>query len=120
MIDETSVVTYHSENAPREELTWMAQVVLSNGKFWGMYFIGKTEQEAVDKAVNQWNNIYKDIKDFEKVENEMIEKPSGRGHHLAGKVWMIHKTTREKVRIDPDQVIEYEFKGYEKGGPRSK
>lgn len=117
MIDETSVVTYRSENAPREELLWMAQVVLSNGKFWGMYFTGKTEEEVVIKAVNQWNEIYKNIDGFEKIENEYVEK---RNHHFAGKVWMIHSFTRAKQRVNPDEVAKYEAEGWVKGGPRSK
>lgn len=113
MIDETDIVTYRSENAPREELTWMAQVVLPNNNYWGVYFTGSTEQEAVLKAIKCWNAEEAKL-------NPDGSKVDGRGSHFAGKVWMIHKQTREKIRIDAGQVAEYEFKGYERGGPRSK
>lgn len=56
MIDETDVVTYKSENAARSDLNWIAQVVLPNGKYWGVYFTGSTESEVVAKAIDLWNS----------------------------------------------------------------
>jgi hypothetical protein len=43
-------------------------------------------------------------------------KPS---HGLAGKVWLVNKTLREKKRVDPSEVDAMLAQGWEKGGPRT-
>ena len=114
MIDETSVVTYqacHGNNLP-QQLQFIAQVMLPNGKFWGVYFTGSTQIEVVNKAIACWNAEEAKIKE---------RLPTGAGqvfenqHHFAGKIWMFNKQTGDKVRIDSAQITEYEFKGYERG-----
>lgn len=47
-------------------------------------------------------------------------KVDGRGAHFIGKVWMIHKNTRQKIRCTKEEVAEYQAKGFERGGARSK
>lgn len=41
-------------------------------------------------------------------------------HGLAGKVWVLNRTTGHRTRIDVSEVVSYEANGYVKGGPRSK
>ena len=43
----------------------------------------------------------------------------GLGRNI-GKIWMLNRQTGERVRVMPNEVVEYEIKGYIKGGPRSK
>lgn len=40
-------------------------------------------------------------------------------HGLAGKVWLVNKTLREKKRVDPSEVDAMMAQGWEKGGPRT-
>lgn len=49
--------------------------------------------------------------------NDKVEKQS---HGLAGKVWMINRSTQTKTRVDPSQVAEFETRGFVRGGPRSR
>jgi len=54
--------------------------------------------------------------------NDGIVTATNRGHHFAGKVWMVKQIdglTKHKTRVDQSQVAEYEAQGYKKGGPRS-
>lgn len=46
---------------------------------------------------------------------------SGRGHHFAGKVWMIKEDgwEKKKIRVDKSEVEKYEAEGWKRGGPRS-
>lgn len=48
-----------------------------------------------------------------------IPANESRGHHFAGKIWMVNKSTNHKTRIDQSQLSEYEANGYVRGGPRS-
>lgn len=40
-------------------------------------------------------------------------------HHNAGKVWMVNKQTGDKKRIAESEIVQYEWAGYVRGGPRS-
>jgi hypothetical protein len=109
----TNIVTYHSLNAKSSE-QWLAYVVLPDGNQWLVRFTGETEEIAKAKAVRLY-------------ESECSKRPTdldedfvdGRGQHFKGKAWLIHKITREKIRVPLEQVDEY-LGEYERGGPRSK
>lgn len=118
-IDDTNVVTYRSENAAREELVWAAFVVLPNGDYWGVRFNGRTEAEAIDRAIQLWNNE-KAKWSKRQPENDPWADVKAEQHHLANKVWMIHSETREKKRVALTEISLYEKNGYVRGGPRSK
>lgn len=111
----TQTVTYHSQNAAPHE-AWIAYAVLPNGQRWNVMVTASTESEAVDKItslydaeINKWKNT-----------GEGAKISVNRGHHFAGKVWMIHSFTKAKQRVNPDEVAKYEAEGWIKGGPRSK
>lgn len=112
-----NTITYFSFNAKPHE-AWMAYAVLPNGQRWGVYSTASTEEEAKAKIValyksecnKQWNSL----------DNKLIEAVKSTQHHFAGKVWMIHKETRDKKRVALTEISLYEKNGYERGGPRSK
>jgi len=123
----TQTITYHSNNAAPHE-AWSAYVVLPTGKRWGVVAFGETEQQAVDKIVSLYQDEAAkfDRAPWSKTAQPLINTTPqsydnrGRGHHFAGKVWMIHSFTRAKQRVNPDEVAKYEAEGWVKGGPRSK
>jgi hypothetical protein len=141
MIDETDVVTYRSDNAARDNLRWVAYVVLPNGKYWGVMFTGETEEIAVAKAIELWNS---ERARFSLIQEPKFNKPEafaapisssnpwaatrtselpfkdGRGAHFAGKLWMRHIETRKLVRVSANQVDSHLANGYERSSPRSK
>lgn len=118
-----NIVTYHSSNAMPHE-AWLAYVELENGQQWLVRCTGHTELEARTKAQVLWDreqhkyrlsNIVKDI--------QPAKQPSGRGAHLhglAGKAWVINRSTGHRCRIYPNELAKYEQDGYVRGGPRSK
>lgn len=121
----TEITAYHNATAPVYR-QWIAYVVLSDGKLWGVYAIGSTEDEAVRKIValweserakvtivDPWANANQPRANVEQAHNEAK-------HHRAGKIWMRHKETRELVSIPLTEITMYEGKGYERSGPRSK
>lgn len=141
MIDDTDIVTYKSDNAAREDLLWLAYIVLPNGEYWGVRFNGATEEIAKTKALATWQREQEKWKALEPLIEQTNQqfKPQGaaigsqllintndpwaeaeKQHHLAGKVWMIHKDSREKKRVALTEIVMYEKLGYERGGPRSK
>ena len=119
------IVTYHSANA-KPEKAWVAYIVLLNGNYWGVRFDGPNEQYVIDKARAQWEVERKRVMDSPindidgEDEEEVDEKPTGRGSHFVGKAWLIHTVTREKIRVPKEEVDKYLLNGYERGGPRSK
>lgn len=103
----------------------MAQIELPNGNYWGVYCVGATEIEVRSKIadlwaketakimINPWRNL--------DMESGDVSGLVGKQHHLAGKVWLIHKVTREKVRVEPEIAEDRLATGHwERGGPRSK
>ncbi len=117
------VVTYSSVNAnPKER--WMAYIVLPNGSLWLVRFVGETEQIAKDKAIRLWEAerakvSAQPINDGFAAKAEWPKPADGRGSHFAGKAWLIHKETREKIRVPVEEVSKY-LNEYDRGGPRSK
>lgn len=106
-------ITYHSQNAnPYEQ--WIAYIIMANGQRWNVAAFAVSEDEAIEEITNLWAIERSKIK---------IIDPWGdiepKQHHLAGKIWMIHKETRNKVRISLTEITMYENKGYIRGGPRS-
>ncbi len=121
MIDDTDVVTYHSENCARTELAWVAYVVLPNGEYWGVRFNGATEEIARTKAIATWNAEREKYKKLEPlVTNSWDSVPEQKQHHFANKIWMRHKQDRTLVRVLLTEITMYEGKGYIRSGPRSK
>lgn len=130
-----NIVTYHSTNAKPNE-AWLAYVVLPNGEQWLVRCTGHSELEAKTKAQVLWDREQKkyrahnDLVDAEAGDVKVVHNhgtpnsfsvaPSGRGAHFAGKVWVIHQTTRELKRIDPKELDSHLADGYVRGGPRSK
>jgi hypothetical protein len=121
------VVTYSSENAnPKEK--WMAYIVLPNGELWLVRFTGETEQIAKDKAIRLYEAERAKVRATEPSEvkadgfssNTAWPKPSS-GHHLAGKRWIIHVASREKLRIEEGRAAEMVASGeWNYCGPRAK
>jgi hypothetical protein len=123
----TEITAYHNPTAPwfRE---WIAYVVLSDGKLWGVYAIGATEEAAKAKISSLWENEQAKFKtqssswDDLTIKDPFTGRPVGEGkqHHFANKVWMRHKIERNLVRVPLTEITMYEGKGYERSGPRSK
>jgi hypothetical protein len=121
MID---VVVYHSTNSKPDE-AYLAFVVLPDGNQWLVRFTGQTAAIAEDKA----RRLYEAERAKFAARNQMHEddaevdvaKPAadGRGHHFAGKAWMIHRVTRVKIRVPKADVASY-LGEYDLGGARSK
>lgn len=129
-------ITYYSQNAPAGQ-EWMAMALLPNGQRWLVTSSAGSEAEAVEKItalyqseINKHKPAYVQMigRTTRPLQNNntMVEgwlngpAKSGRGSHFVGKVWLIHSTTREKIRVDKNEVEKYLNEGWEKGGPRSK
>lgn len=107
----TNYVTYQLQYGNMPEHHWMAYVVMPNGKLWMVPSFAATEKEAVDKIVALW--------EAERAKVQINGEPEQ--HHLAGLVWVIHKNTREKKRVSPQEAEGLlAFGEWERGGPRSK
>lgn len=118
------VVTYHSTNAkPNEQ--WAAFLVSSSGDQLPMKFTGKDEQTVKTRAV-EWFKAEKVRQTallgeaVNEAHDEDIKSTGGRGHHFAGKIWVINRQTDDKRRIEPNELAGFEAQGYVRGGPRSK
>lgn len=121
----TEFTTYHSTNATPDN-EWIAY---ANG--WQVRCVGATEQEAKDRALALWN---RERARWDNVPHSDTVKPSqheeiaiARGgwgevkqHHLAGKVWLMNRTTGHKCRVSAGEVAGLMGQGYVKAGPRSK
>lgn len=117
-----NTVTYYSINVNPAE-AWLAFIILSDGSRLNIVFSADTEQKAVEKAVNFYEtekNKQKAIVGSSKPEEDTEASKSGRGQHFAGKAWLIHEVTRQKIRVPHAEVNDYLSKGYIRGGPRSK
>lgn len=123
--DEIQVVTYHSVNAKPQE-QWLGYVVLPDGNRWLVSFSGTDEASVIAKAkavyladkAKQARIYGVDNGDIEE-EDKPEKHTEGRGHHFAGKVWVVNRTIHDLRRIDPSELEGYLAKGYVKGGPRS-
>ena len=133
-----NIITYHSSNAKPHE-AWLAYVELDSGEQWLVRCTGHTELEAKTKAQVLWdrertkyNRNIEPLKDDgvytgdRRLENAMTAEAhiaKGRGSHLhgmAGKIWVINRSTHHLCRIDPNELAKFEQDGYVRGGPRSK
>jgi hypothetical protein len=118
------VITYrvHSGN-PKPGFEWSAYIVLPNGEYWAVRFNGSTEELAKSKAIALWTKEQERFKRFAEDEDEeeidVSAKHDRRGAHFSGKAWLIHKITREKIRVPKEDVEQY-LGEYERGGARSK
>ena len=110
-----NIVTYHSVNSKPHE-AWLAYIVLSTGEQWLVRCVGHTEEEAKTRAQALWE---KEQARYATV-NAMCEPSEGRGHHFAGKVWVINRETHDLRRIALSELASYEAQGYVRGGPRSR
>lgn len=120
----TEITAYHNATAPVYR-QWIAYIVLNDGKLWGVYAIGATEEAAKAKISTLWESErVKATAIVDKWVDNGIKKSSDpwaeTKHHRAGKIWMRHKETRELVSIPLTEIMMYEGKGYERSGPRSK
>jgi hypothetical protein len=130
-----NVITYHSVN-PDALTPWVAYIVLENGEYWGVRFSEHTEEAVIDAALNRWK--------IEKAKGERLSPsapvtptaklpamrtkpstnlsttPSPEATGLAGKVWMLNRTSGHRARINASELDSYLSQGYVKGGPRSK
>lgn len=112
------VVAYHNPNLLP---AWIAYIVLPNGEYWGVRFEGSTKRIATTKALRLWESERAKYAKLDSSPNESV-KPmqSSRGHHFAGKVWVINRATHDLKRVGQDELAAYEANGYVCGGPRSK
>lgn len=130
------IVTYHSTNNKPE---WFAYCKPS-GEFLGVRFEGSSEAEAIERAKNWWvnekgrqNRLEGRVElDDDEVDSKPYKQDEGWGgvssndwgkapstHGLAGKVWLVNKTLKEKKRVDPSEVAGMMANGWERGGPRT-
>lgn len=130
----SEVTSYHNPNAP-VYCQWIAYIVLDDGKLWGVYSTGATQEVAEVKIKTLWDSeraklgvsqqpayeaAVKAQSDAKK-QNDPWANYEAPKHHLAGKVWLIHKHTREKCRVEPHVADNMLQSGdWERGGPRSK
>jgi hypothetical protein len=116
----TEVVTYYSANAKPSE-RWLAYAVLPDGNQWLVRFTGETEEVAKAKCIALYEAERAKRKAYAEDDEEvnLAEKHDARGAHFAGKAWLIHKITREKIRVPKEDVEQY-LGEYERGGARSK
>ena len=132
-----NIITYHSINATPAK-AWLAQIMLDSGDYWGVYCTAATEGEVRAKAYDLWVSEKARLSKSPTAADAMIMgfksrepyieptkalndpwKDAAKQHHLAGKVWLIHKQTREKIRVEPND-IRISNGDWERGGPRSK
>lgn len=113
----TDVITYESKNARPFE-RWQAYAVLPNGEPWLVRCVGETEEIAAAKARTLYENESAKLKKLDIITNKYYEDKSSQ-HHNAGKVWMVNKQTGDKKRIAESEIVQYEWAGYVRGGPRS-
>jgi len=116
-----NIVTYRSSNAaPGKEFA--AYIVLPNGEYLGIMFTASTEEAATAKAKRFMDEEkFKakfSIADDDNVNAIMEATGVNRGHHLAGKVWMVNVATREKRRVSPEDAAAL-GEGWVRGGPKS-
>lgn len=111
----TEATAYHNPNAPVYR-QWIAYMVLDDGKLWGVYATGATEEAAKAKIETLWNKEGSKITKADPWATVTTDKQ----HHFAGKIWMRHKETRDLVRVPLTEISLYEGNGYERSGPRSK
>lgn len=124
----TKVITYHSENARPSE-AWIGYVVLDDGSYWRVRFVGASEDDIIAHARKVFSEEKSKQSKLEGATNikEADSVPSVRGQGItpeaskvAGKVWMLNRTTGHRTRIDAKDYDAFVAKGYIKGGPRSK
>lgn len=115
-----SIVTYEAKSADiKPEWSWVAYIVLPNGEYLGIMFRDYTKDGVVAKAEQFWLENYKPVADAA-VAN-INDRISEIGKANAGKVWMIHKVTREKRRMEPEIAEPLLASGeWERGGARSR
>ena len=126
-----NIITYHSSNAKPHE-AWLAYIELANGEQWLVRCTGHTELEAKTKcqvlwdreqkkysASNEATTLYKQSGEPRPIYHTQ-KQYDGRSAAFAGKVWVINRSTHHLCRIDPNELANYEAKGYVRGGPRSK
>ena len=118
-------VTYSSDNAPSKE-KWMAYIVLPNGSIWMVRFTGETEQIAKDKAIRLYESERakvpaQPINESAPVNNGWPVQGDSRGHHFAGKKWVMNLATRDKLRIEEGEAASRVASGeWVYAGPRTK
>lgn len=109
----TNTVIYQIKSGLHGHPEFMAYVVMPNGKLWMVPSFAATEKEAVDKIVALWESERKKV--------QLTPFTEEQQHHLSGLVWVIHKITREKKRVSPQEAEGLmAFGEWIKGGPRSK
>lgn len=115
---------------------WLAHMNLGNDVY--MSFFGATKVEAEDKA-RLWYEREKSRIERQYVPDGQVKVAvksdwnAGWGnalnagndwgnteHKMAGKVWMLNRSTGDRARIEQNEVAKYEQNGYIKAGPRSK
>lgn len=128
------IITYHSTNAAQP---WLAFAILPNGQQWMVHATGLSEAEASEKiqklAASELNRFGKFVsvgRTSSASRNAPAIKPAApiksadewsnfSQHHLAGRIWIVNETTREKKRIAPSELDSYVANGWKRGGPRS-
>lgn len=115
------ITAYHNATAPVWR-QWIAYVVLSDGKLWGVYATGATDEAAKSKIGALWGNEQAKFKTQSSSWDDIAEPKSSNGkeHHFANKVWMRHKEDRTLVRVPLTEITMYEQRGFKRSGPRSK
>ena len=130
-------VTYHSTNSNPAE-AWVAYIVL-NGEPLLVRCCGHTEAEAIQRCTDWY--IAEDARQRQitgRVELSEDEVPStpykkhwadgpssqapkatDNDHGGIGKVWMLNHLTKQRARVNPNEIDNMIAQGYEKGGPKT-
>ena len=113
----TTIVTYESKSVANPKQRWQAYAVLPNGDLWLVRCTGETEEIAATKARTLYESERAKVKPS--VSDYLNKEAKSSQHHNAGKVWMVNKQTGDKKRIAESEIVQYEWAGYVRGGPRS-
>jgi len=82
------------------------------------HFIGKTEEEAREKF-KDWLKKDRGGNNGPVKSNEVEVITPVIKDGVAGKLWMINHRLKDRQRVSPSQVAEFQAKGYVQGGPRT-
>ena len=134
------IVTYHSADATEPQMKWIGYIQ-NGGIYMGIRFNGETEKDVKKKAKFWYQNqtkpkVYQQEtteEEFQKYKDSQeivdptpkkifpsqvrvaVTSGSGRGHGLAGRIWVINKKTRERKRIQESEMSEYTAQGFIRG-----
>jgi hypothetical protein len=107
-------------------LTYLAFIILPNGKYWDVRFSGATEKEAKQKAIELWESerVRLGLSQKPTVNRPCVksgqpssdsswdEKPVSADPWASASIEMTNKATGEKVNVPLTEIGMYEKRGF--------